>query len=509
LTLQQGQGQEQGQEQPQQLSSIKPPKSFTLDYLDYDQREKILKHLKAGGKTLKCHHKNCESFDIEYSTLYEYNVHCHTRHKKYPLHPELSLIILLKLEPRDNPWEPDSSTVTIIENNNNNDNNNKSKTYQEVEKGLDFLLSHFNQERQLFPRKIQTHESKGKQIEVFSKEEAMKYFERSDFVDCRINNFPSFTNYKGIQRYPPDSIFIDIDKSTFKDDKSFENALSKTLKNIKEKLNGHPTVNNSGNGYHILQPIECPIILEQINNFQKYQDKGFFISQEFLRFVEIFLSNGKADSRHYPSFKSCQIRVPGSFNGKCLNNKDKRLSGDYKVKTLQQWNGYRPSIIQELLEDFRTHLEQKITDQENSKNNNHYNNNYKYKNHLNHYSSNNNNRIEWIEKILLIPIEDCRKIIIDLILAPYLINIKKISYDEAYRVIKEWLDKCNNLKKLDNYQNFVNYRIHHALKTAASKGIRPMSFYKIKTDDRYRNTNLYLLILQNEKEVTSLNGKEG
>ena len=141
---------------------MKFPKSFTLDYLGYDEHEKILKHLKA-GKTFKCHHKNCESFETEYSTLYEYKVHCHTSHKRYPLHPESSLIKLMGLEPRGNAWEPDSSTVTIVEN-----NNDKSKTYQEVEKGLDFLLSHFNQDR-LFPRKIQTHESKGKQIEVFSK----------------------------------------------------------------------------------------------------------------------------------------------------------------------------------------------------------------------------------------------------------------------------------------------------------------------------------------------------
>ena len=59
----------------QQEEKIKPPKGFTLDYLDYDQREKILKHLKA-GKTFKCHHKNCESFEIDSTTLYEYNVHC-------------------------------------------------------------------------------------------------------------------------------------------------------------------------------------------------------------------------------------------------------------------------------------------------------------------------------------------------------------------------------------------------------------------------------------------------
>ena len=64
----------------------------------------------------------------------------------------------------------------------------------------------------------------------------------------------------------------------------------------------------------LLQPIECPI-LEQIEQFQKYKiNNYFFISQEFLRFAEDYLSNGKADKNNYPSFKSCQIRIPGSIN---------------------------------------------------------------------------------------------------------------------------------------------------------------------------------------------------
>ena len=101
------------------------------------------------------------------------------------------------------------------------------------------------------------------------------------------------------------------------------------------------------------------------------------------------------------------------------------------------------------------------------------------------------------QKILANPFEDCRKIIVDLILAPYLINIKKLSYQESYQIIREWLDKCNSLQKLDNYSNFVNYRIHYALKTAVSKGIGPMSLYKIKTDNKYRN--LYTLLLKISK----------
>jgi hypothetical protein len=424
---------------------------------------------------LKCHHRKCESFEAKFSTLYEYNVHSHNRHKGNPLHPELSLIKLLKLEPRGNPWEPDSSSVTIID-------NTKSKSYGEVENGLDFLLSHFNQDR-LFPRKIQTHETKGKQNEVFSKEEAMKHFEQSDFIDCRINNFPSFTNYKGIQRYPPDSIFIDIDRNTFKDDKSFENALYKTLKNIKEKLNGHPTVNNSGNGYHIIQPIECPT-LEQIEQFQKY--KNIFplvnLSQEFLRFAEDFLSNGKADTGHHPSFKSCQIRVPGSINGKCLDNRHKRLLGNINVKILQEWNKVRASITREFIEDFRTYLEQKVTDQEKKKENNNTNQHQKY-------SNINNQRLEWIEKLLKTPIEDFRKNATNLILAPYFINIKKLSYQESFNILIEWLKRCHSIRKLDfNPISLAN----SALNIATQKKIPPMKFETLKN----RNAEIYQ-ILQN------------
>ena len=316
----------------------------------------------------------------------------------------------------------------------------------DIENGLDFLLSHFNQDK-LFPRKIQTRKSEGKQIEVFSKEETLSHFEKSNYIDCKINGFPSYTEYHGIQRYPPDLIFIDIDRSYFENVKQFENALSKTLKNIKVKLNGAiPTVNNSGNGIHIIQPIECPAILEQIEQFQKYKDI-FFLSQEFLRFAEDNLSNGKADPGHHPSFKSCQIRLPNSINGKCLDNREKRLSNNVKVKTIQKWNGIRTPLTREFLEDFRTYLEQKITDQEinNINNYNYKKNNSSSSNHQNQYYSN-NNRIEWIEtKVLHTPFEDHRKKIVGLILTPYLIVIKKLSYEESYKIINEWLMKCDSL----------------------------------------------------------------
>ena len=74
--------------------------------------------------------------------------------------------------------------------------------------------------------------------------------------------------------------------------------------------------------------------------------------------------NGKANPGHYPSFRSCQIRVPNSINKKCLENREKRLSGNVKVKTIQKWNGIRAHISRKFIEEFRTYLEGKVAEQE-------------------------------------------------------------------------------------------------------------------------------------------------
>ena len=70
------------------------------------------------------------------------------------------------------------------------------------------------------------------------------------------------------------------------------------------------------------------------------------------------------------------------------------------------------------------------------------------------------NNIAWIEKLLQTPIEDYRKNAVSLILAPYLITVRKMSVIDAFSAIKEWLDKCALLKALDS--NF-NYRVKYAL----------------------------------------------
>lgn len=264
---------------------------------------------------------------------------------------------------------------------------------KEIENNLNFILSHFEQPI-IFPRNIMATELSVDQKKkyqhfkiAYSREEALSHFKKYNFVDCRINAFPSLK--EGTTSWLPNLIFIDLDladNSSNNNAKSLELALSKTLKNIKEKLNSIPTILWSGNGYHIIQPVECPIVLEKIEQFSKYNKP----SQEFLRFAKDNLSNGKADKQNYPSFGSCLLRVPGSINSKCLiNNRDKRLSGNFRVKTLQEWNGVRAPITREFLEDFRTYLEQKVTDQEQEQENNNNNNNQHQK-----YSNINNQSIE-------------------------------------------------------------------------------------------------------------------
>ena len=65
------------------------------------------------------------------------------------------------------------------------------------------------------------------------------------------------------------------------------------------------------------------------------------------------MSNGKADKQNNPSFKSCLLRIPGSINSKY----------DNKVKIVQKWNGIRPPIPREFIEEFRTYLIQKKIDE--------------------------------------------------------------------------------------------------------------------------------------------------
>ena len=80
--------------------------------------------------------------------------------------------------------------------------------------------------------------------------------------------------------------------------------------------------------------------------------------------------------------------------------------------------------------------------------------------------------IPWIERLLITPIRDHRKYCIWRILAPYLINVKRLSVDEAFKIICKWLDECNDLKPLDFD---IENKINNCLTNDVDKGYLPIS----------------------------------
>jgi hypothetical protein len=338
-----------------------------------------------------------------------------------------------------------------------------------IEVGLDFILGHFPTEEPLWPRTISTHTTERRQIPVCNKEEVLARFKQANFLDSRISAYPDYTQWHGVNRQAPNFIFIDLDLSRFNCRETLDRALGKTLKNIKAKLGGgYPSVLHSGNGYHILQPIDA-FILESERMFATFKNT----SMKFLRFAEPYLTNNKADPCYSNSlsFKNCMLRIPGSHNSRCLQRNNGVADTSTEVKIIQRWDGKRPAINWLLL-DFRRYLiQEKINDT--------FKNAKLKKKRSVYYTT--NRSINWIESLLETSIEDYRKFVMWRILAPYLINIKKLCYDEAFTVIKDWLKECGEMKPLDFN---ANNRIKDNLKAAMKVGYLPISLNALKKENR-------------------------
>jgi hypothetical protein len=317
---------------------------------------------------------------------------------------------------------------------------------------LDYILSHFEHQMQLWPRTISTKATEGMQVKVFSKEEAIAKFKQADFVDCRISAYsywrPSLvSDFAEIKNaIAPNFIMIDLDLYNFElDEDKLLHVLRQTLRKIKELLQlSRPSVIWSGNGYHIYIPIDAPV-LENIVEFSDTEQ----VSTRFIRFAEWFLSNGKSDPAHNTtvSLNNCMLRIPGSINSK--NNA--------RVKVVKEFDKTAPlPNINLLIGSFYVYLkDQQIKES-------------RCRNIIQQPSWNNNDSksIGWIKKLLQTPLPDYRKSCIWRILAPYLINVKGLSYDESYNILASWLDNCGKLRRLQfNSKLKIKQDLHNAIKT--------------------------------------------
>lgn len=94
------------------------------------------------------------------------------------------------------------------------------------------------------------------------------------------------------------------------------------------------------------------------------------------------------------------------------------------------------------------------------------------------------------------PIDDYRKNAVALIVAPYLINIRKLSYEESFHIIKDWANKCAELTKLDGS---FDYTIKYSLNTAIRKQRLPMKFDTLKTKNSDLHAKISMLMSEHDK----------
>lgn len=350
----------------------------------------------------------------------------------------------------------DAENLTTITSNILGSSANKDK----VTEGIRFLLSHFQiAGQQLFPRKMSSAISDGRQFTVLNNEQILQECEKANNIDCRLNAYPLLDD--GVIMAPT-IIFIDIDGiSKLESDK----ILKRTLKIIKTRLNGYvPTVLWTGNGYHLYLVIDT-IALELMHELSRLSREP---SKLFLRFAESFLSNGKSDGQHRSSFKSCLLRIPGTLNSKCIIRKV-----DPEVKIVKDSQAKVPLMGTSLLREFRLHLadiefKSKIELQKK------FNNKY-FPSRTQSFQG-----YEWIEKLLQTPIADYRKCTIDLVLAPYLIVIKNYRDKEAFAKIKYWIQECDNIRPLLPSLQYFDCKISEAVRKTLAKRIPPISLSNLK-----------------------------
>jgi len=205
-------------------------------------------------------------------------------------------------------------------------------------------------------------------ISINSKEEILQRCREADYRECVINAYPEILEINRRLIQSPNFIFIDLDLSLCKTCiypiRKLDYLLKQTLIQIKEKIQGLPTVLWTGNGYHIYLPVQVPILDTEVE-FSKgrFQDLfslnsrfyDYYMSEVFLQFAERFLTDGKSDLSQQPRYSNCMVRIPDTYN---MDSLSKGMSlEESRVKILQEWDG-NIIDINPLIQEFKIWLTQ-------------------------------------------------------------------------------------------------------------------------------------------------------
>jgi hypothetical protein len=288
---------------------------------------------------------------------------------------------------------------------------------EEVGRGLSFLLRHFVGQDQAIWAPSRGTLVAGDGLPVYRKvhsvEECLELFKDHGFKDCMINGYPCRSKYR--IRYPS-LLFFDVDDGR---------NLGIILERIKRLLGGHPTVLETSPGhFHILQPV----------NARSSALTDLFMDDlaEFPRFAEQYIGDGVlTDPGHYPAFDSFMLRVPFSINTK--------HEQDFQVRIVQEWDG-RLASVKALELPFAAYLARRTIS---------------CKRRWRKGKGRACRGYKWIENILQKGIKNGRNILIWKVFAPGMINVLKLSEDEAIDRIMDWIDMCKVIRRTKITKNMV------------------------------------------------------
>jgi len=358
--------------------------------------------------------------------------------------------------------------------------------------GLEYLLTHFSspdspEPEPSYPRPVSTVLTETKQRDVYSLDVVKTYFEAADWIDAKIGAYPKYDLLAQKGKIPwgyvPTNWVLFIDQE--------HGDIKTTLHNIKMLLNGGtPTVLWSGHGYHIYMPL-------------RVTTKDILVNRElaiqYMRFMERKVSGQQCDKGHYPSFNSCMLRIPGSYNHGCI------LEGvDSEVKLLQKWDGFRISPSQRMLDEFiaaqnRLKLKQLHREREEIE---------LIKKYGSKEAANAALKDPLTEFLIFHSsgIADGRKNILYYIIARYLVKVKGVDRATAEGIMADWCRRCQALSKIRCTSQYLRYHIRHCVSDAIYKHENPYPVSYIQTlaggKENNNGTLEYQRLLKEYEEFT-------